>query len=311
MNGNCSHNQEDLILHFYGELEEAQRPEIEARLIVCEACKHHYDALGSIQNEIPREPSVTLDDATLSAIRAATSSRLASEVKSRPRISLMPRLAPRMQWGMVAAIVLVSFFVGRSSFQTEGPAMLAGLGSDTRVSNVDFNSSTGQVQIKFDDVDRSTVEGNYEDRDIQSLLGSTLIQTADPASRLRTVRSVSEWTPVSVEPDESLVSALQQVLNTDTNDGIRLHALKALRALFVSVPVPESLKNDLITVLLHGENSAMRIEAMYLLIESQLIDQDMVPIMEAASQDNNPLIRYKADEMLLGLDEATPLEVIQ
>ena len=76
MKQNCTHNKEDLVLHFYNETDETDSVEVKARLEVCPDCREYYASLGNMELFVPRVPSLEPDDAVMSAIRAATVSRL-------------------------------------------------------------------------------------------------------------------------------------------------------------------------------------------------------------------------------------------
>ena len=304
----CSHSQDDLMLHFYGELPEEAIADLEARLVLCEHCREHFASLKRLEDVIPKTPSVQIEAHVLQSIRNSTSSRLSKLSSPSPSIRLIPRVHRGLQWGVVTAVVLFAFFIGRSSLdQTTGQAQLAANEID-HFSSIDYNANSGIVRIEFDS---KRVEGGIEDENIQLLLGQALTNDADPSARFRAAQTVSEWDPVSKLPDEGLVQALQQVLNTDPNDGMKLYALKAIGALFVTVSLPESLHNDLITVLLQSKNSALRMEAMALLTRSEMLDMDLLPIFEAATADQNPLIRNRAEDVLSGFQGERPLEVIQ
>jgi len=133
----------------------------------------------------------------------------------------------------------------------------------------------------------------------------------NPAGRLSAARVLSESNFESLKPDDALVSALQEVLETDSNQGIRLQAIKALRSLFVVAPVSEGLKKQLFGVLLNDPNSAVRIEAMELLTQNELVSLEWQAILEEAQLDMNPFIRRKAQTALSGIVPAGRLEIIE
>ena len=93
MSKRCSHNQDDLVLHFYGELEESESAVVEARITMCDGCKTAYDSLVRLENTVPRTPAVTLSDEVMESIRQSTGARVrALSETQRSSYSLIPRI---------------------------------------------------------------------------------------------------------------------------------------------------------------------------------------------------------------------------
>lgn len=232
-------------------------------------------------------------------------------VPSSARYSLIPGFSRSSQWAMVFGMILIAFIAGRGTLQPAGYAGNPLEEIPSRVSGIDYNASDGLVQIQFERSTQGIVEGGIRDLRVQSLLGSALRDDENPAGRLSAARVVSESNFLDIRPDPGLISALQVVLETESNQGIRLQAIKALRSLFVAIPVSEDLKRQLFDVLLKDPNSAVRIEAMDLLTRSELVTLEMKSILESARTDLNPLIRRKAEVVLEKMETSGLLEDIQ
>ncbi|MDA1028613.1 MAG: hypothetical protein O3B41_06120 [Bacteroidetes bacterium] len=319
MNYNCSHNQEDLVLRYYDELNESDRLAVDARLLVCESCKSAYESILSLSDVVPRQPTFTPDDASMDAIRNSISQRVLNARKPREAASysLIPGFRRSFQWSLVAAMVLFSFFVGRLTFQSGNEGRLAdnseglALEAPERISGIELDPSDGMVEIIYEKATQVEVSGVIRDSNVQALLRTALMDTENPASRLSAARVLSESNFESFKPDDALVSALQIVLETDPNQGIRLQTIKAMRSLFVVAPISEGLKKQLFGVLLNDPNSAVRIETLELLTQNERVTLEWKSILEAAQLDINPLIRNKAQNALNGLITSGRLEELK
>lgn len=319
MSYNCSHNHEDLVLRFYDELNESDRLAIDARLLICESCKSAYESIVSLSDVLPRQPTFAPDDASMEAIRNSISQRVLSAKIPREAssYSLIPGFRRSFQWSLVAAMVLFSFFVGRLTFQSGTPGQSAevsqglALEAPERISEIELDPSDGAVDIVYEKATQVEVSGIIRDSNVQALLRTALMDTENPASRLSAARVLSESNFESFKPDDALVSALQIVLETDPNQGIRLQTIKALRSLFVVAPISEGLKKQLFVVLLNDPNSAVRIETLELLTQNERVTLEWKSILEAAQLDINPLIRNKAQHALNGLITSGRLEELE
>lgn len=317
MKNSCQHNQDDITLLFYGELNEAQQESVEARLVLCDSCKHTYNSLVALAECVPTKPLLELDDASLDAIRTVTLRKLNQLAAPEPSsYSLIPGWKRSTQWGLVAALVLVSFWVGGLRLQTPSLTSAPALEHFENVSDIEFDEQNGQVQINFEKLSESSIKGDVNDRTVQSLLSTALMNRENPASRLVAARILAMATFTGAQPDPTLVGALETVLVTETNQGIRLQAVKALRSLAAVTPLGiasfgEDLKASLVDILLNDPNSAVRIEVMELLTQSEVTSLDMRALFEQAQSDSNPLIRRKAGLFLEELEPAGRLEEIR
>jgi len=312
MNHTCSHNQDDLILHFYGEMDESDRAEVDVRLLVCEPCKQAYQALLVMEDHIPRTPSAGISEGALNAIRSATSKRIQSARNARrSSYSLIPGFSRPAQWAMVASMVLVAFISGRNAFPTMSTQGNPLESFPSKVSGIEYDPSQGLVEIQYESSTQSVFQGEIRDSRVQYLLGSALMDEENPIGRLSAARVVTESNFLEARPDERLITALQDVLERESNQGIRLQVMKALQSLFIATPVSEELKQQLFGVLLNDPNSAVRIGALDLLTRSELVSLEMKSIFESARNDMNPVIRRKAESVLAQFSTAGRLEEIK
>lgn len=311
----CNHELEDLVLHYYGELEDIARQEISARLMVCTFCADYYASLLAMESVLPRTPSVEPDETVMAAIRAATANRISEHRARRIRGRFdwgglfSPPMLPRLATAL--AVLVVSFFLGR---MTSNPDSFSGLGLEsglpavTKVSDILYDSESGMISVKYRTAIASSVEGYFSDAAVRSLLEHALTDAENPAGRLRAARMLAEVDIARVVPDQALVNALGVVLREESNVGMQIQAVKALRRISSSNPLGEDLTAVLLEMLETAGNSALRMEVLGLLTESELARQELTRILTRATTDENSFIRFRAQSTLDDLGESDRLE---
>ncbi len=309
----CTITREELTLYYYDELGAAARADVERRLAASPACQEELASLSALEAQVPRTPSVQIEDDVLAAIRTSTSRRLQEEAsRPAPRIlSLTWPSLPRLAMGMAAVVAI--FFVGRITAPGESVSTLAsGLPeADTRISDIQLDRETGFVQISWEETRPVSIQADLSDQRVQALLSRALQDESNPGSRLQAVRAVSQVELFTSEPDPALTLAMEEVLRTESNEGIRLQTLKALSALHQGTPVSESLKGILIEMLTSERSPAIRIEVLNLLTRNELTSMELQTALQEARQDANPFIRSQAEAALADMESTTPLESIE
>ena len=310
MTQSCSHSREDLVLYHYNELGASARTDIERRLQSCASCREQIESLRSLEFSVPRAPSVQIDEDTLAAIRSATSERIRDEAR-RPNSGL--RLVSLPSWPRLAigfAAVIAVFMIGRIS-APEGATSFSAQGlptADARISDIQLDQETGFVRISWEESRPVSIQAELSDVRVQALLSQALLDETNPGSRLRAIRAVSQSDQLRIAPDPTLVEAMEGVLQTESNEGIRLQTLKALGSLHSSSPVSPGLKETLITMLSSERNPAVRIEVLNLLTQNELKSMELQDALEQARQDANPFIRSQAEAALAQMEASRPLE---
>ena len=147
MSHSCSHDREDLILFYYDELPASTRQDVEARITVCPSCREQLASLELLEAAVPRTPSIELTDETLSAIRNATSRRIAEAApkESRPTarsgLSLLPRFAIAAHQSFWLFLFLGQF---TASPDQVDQAFAEFTGSkDAQISDINFDPESG------------------------------------------------------------------------------------------------------------------------------------------------------------------------
>ncbi len=129
--------------------------------------------------------------------------------------------------GVLAALV-VGVFLGRGALQAT-PSTLAGLlrPEDLEVVALrvaHFEPATGQVTLVLDAISQIQVEGNLEDRAVQTALATALQGDLEAGTRLQTL-DLLQHQGGSTRIREALIHTLAH----DDNPGVRVEAIEALR----------------------------------------------------------------------------------
>lgn len=309
----CKHDKKDLVFHYYGELNEAETALVDLRLQSCPACEEYYAGLVSMESVFPRTPSVEPDESVMAAIRAATTRRLREREGQRSHgIALRSIIWSVPAWARVSlatAVVVLAFVGGRYSMG-DGAVPLSG-GNDSMIadiSNILFDVETGEVHVEYRSIGTSSVRGSLDDQNIRTLLNHALTNRDNPATRLRAVKMLNMLEPEVVRPDNELASALGVIIRDDPNDGMKLQAISALRKVYGGAELGSELRDLLMQILDTSPNSALRIEALKVLTESELARQDLTRVLARASRDNNSFVRFRARTVMNDLDGTIPLE---
>ncbi len=312
-NKQCKHSREELVLHYYEETDEAKAVQISARLEVCPSCREYFASLAAMESVLPRKPSVEPDSRVMSAIRKAMDSRIAEIALNRKGSTGFSRGAATgplyRRFSLAAAVVFAAFMVGRISAPTGD--VIGNFDPDpmySTVSDVRYDTESGLVNVYFRTEEHSVVTGSVNDANIQEMLGMALKDASNPSARLRATKLLSQIDLDPVSPNPQFVAALEHILAEESNVGIQLHAVKALRRVHGSRELSESLSFLLIELLETSSNSAFRIEILELLTQSEVARQELQRILERAATDENSFIRHRARTQLKELGGAVRLE---
>lgn len=243
------------------------------------------------------------------------------------------RSRPAARWLAQAAAVTVlvgaSFFAGRQLapagaeataastpiFRIAGTQLIPAsqlapaIEGNPRIENVRFVSDApgGQVELAFDLTSRVTVAGRPEEEGVSNLL-TYLVENEQGAGHSRS--AAIEWIrsnpSTGGKGSEDIARALAGVLATETNEGVRLKAIDALREM--PAEATSTSQAALISVLKNDPNPAVRLKAIEALAKiaraGTPLDPGMVDTLrqKAAQNDENLYVRVKAAEALSQID---------
>jgi len=175
------------------------------------------------------------------------------------------------------------------------------------ISNVRFQESPeqkGQVAVSFDVTSNVTVTGSPDEKSFVSLMAYLLQDRRNPApSQSDAIQWVRQTYGTVRSADPVIVGALANVLQNESNEGVRLRVIDTL-AMQAVAGGGEQARNALIEALKNDPNPAIRIKAVEALTnmlsgESAFDSATIETLQEKATQpDENPYVRIKAAEAL-------------
>lgn len=305
-------------------LSQSDRESAHLHIESCTECSGEWDRLReawTLMGALPELP-----------VPSAVRQRFFATLDLPQRARVIPfRARPAVRWIAQAAAVAVliggSFFAGRETAPAEIGApnslpayriaatqmipasqLSPAIEGNPRIENVRFVSepAAGQVQLAFDLTSRVTVAGRPEEEGVANLL-TYLVKNEQGASHSRS--AAIEWirnNPSAGKGSVDIARALADVLGTETNEGVRMKAIDALREM-----PPEATSTSqaaLIEVLKNDPNPAVRLKAIEALAKiaraGSPLDPGMVDTLrqKAAQIDENLYVRVKAAEALSQID---------
>jgi hypothetical protein len=308
-------------------LSQGERESSHVHIEACEACSAEWDRLREAWTLMGALPELPVP----STVRARFFATLDLPAKAR----VIPfRSRPAARWiaqaAAVAVLVGASFFAGRGTVpgagdtpgDLSGPAFrIAGsqlipasqlapaIEGNPRIENVRFVSDApgGEIQLAFDLTSRVTVAGRPEEPSVSNLL-TYLVKNEQGASHSRS--AAIEWIrsnpATGGKGSAEIARALTEVLASETNEGVRLKAIDALREM--PAEAIASSQTSLIQVLKNDPNPAVRLKAIEALAKIAHSGTPLEPGMvdtlrqKAVQEDEFLYVRVKADEALSQMD---------
>ncbi len=284
------------------------------------AAREELQALRALHQRLQHLNLYEPKAGTLQRLRSGLIDKVQTE--TRPQFSLAEWLRRQfVEWravpqaGMAIATLLVGIFAGRQFFSatrviSHDPAMpevlpmlLAQRPIATarsvlaphfaNVHAIRLDPATGQIEIEFSTVNNVFLRGSAEDPMVRQVLAYAMRPEEQTGLRLRAVKAAGEIAPGHMAADNELTEALLQALQHDTNDGVRLKTLEALKKL----PAAEKIKDALIQILLNDTNPAVRVQAVEALSRYQSAEK-VSALEAAASSDSNGYVRLQAGRLL-------------
>jgi hypothetical protein len=317
----------------------AERENAHMHIETCTACNQEWNATRETWRLLDELPEVPVP-ARVRAAFLAEVAKLQPATQRRDNV-VQFRQRPAFRWAAQAAAVTLlvggSFFVGQKSGvnrvavggSTNDPAAASSqifniaesavvpasninpnIQGRPDIANVRFfdgAADANEVGVSFDVTQHVTVKGAPNDRNMVKLL-SYFLQNRDATttSRSNAVQWVRDQYSTSGATDPELVSALANVLKNDTQEGVRIKAVDALKSL--SPGTSPELRNALVEALKNDPNPAVRIKAVEALAnmakENTTLDPSALETLrqKASQNDENPYVRVKAAEALSSLN---------
>ncbi|HNW58423.1 MAG TPA: HEAT repeat domain-containing protein [bacterium] len=318
----CPDMQLAITLYHANELDDAERLAVERHLAACPACRAAAERIGEIAAlaaEQPGAPGAMARSATPAVaaeeVAAATAReeqlmtalqiRTASRVRSGRRQDLPLQLHPL--YLALAAMLLVAFgfLLGRLGGRPQAPdptlqALLTGFqpvvaaGHTVQpellnVQRVRYDPVSGQIDIEYNTLNGVRLQGTGTQPQVQLMLARAMIESDNPALRLHAVKAAGAIAAQQQSLDDELLQAINYLLAREQNQGVRLMAVRVLRAL----PLSEAIKKMLLQIVLHDENPALRMEA-FDGLASHAGGREIEPFLQTIAKDSSSSLRVKA-----------------
>ncbi|KAA3658935.1 MAG: zf-HC2 domain-containing protein [Calditrichaeota bacterium] len=323
----CKFYQKIFPSAIYDELDDVESGELKAHLQICTSCREEYSRLQSFLGEIPARPIIEPEEESLQLLRNLVSSKI-KQKKTQTATGpgafftfLMPR--PVFQFGFAAVLLILGFFIGKSSRVEQGLAngasfqMLIAAQDNFRTENVsvqpfilginkiEFDPGTGKIVVNYNTINDVQMRASVDDQNIHSLLQQAVLENEDYSVRLqalKTARAIAHETPAAF--DETYLQIFRQLLSSESDLGLRLQVLKILQAL----PWNDSLKSILRQVLQQNSEDALRIAAFRTITEREQTPDELNEVLVTAKYDTSEFIKHRAEKLLNELkDKETTL----
>ncbi len=299
-----------------GDLSATQRAELEAHAKACASCREELRSIEVLAKLLSDRRAESVTDAMLQEARLELRARLRIERQAPSRWTpaalfaawrLRPALyVPALGVCMMAVGLGLGYLLFGAESNQEGfrgttAALVPGVGQGgsqiTAVQFIDADASDGEVELAFQAVKPMRLKGRPDDPAIQKLLAYALVTEPNAGIRIRTVNTLTENAHPQTDPE--IRFALIQVLQYDTNPGVRKQAMQALAKL----PMDADIKHALLYVLANDPNEGLRIGAIDALLPERIEqvpdDSDLLQALKNRMQnENNNYIRLRTKAAL-------------
>lgn len=218
-------NEEDLVLHYYGELDAAGRAQTEGHLEACADCRASFVRLQRVMAAVDTMPEPVLPDGFERTVWARLQPELSPGSNWRAWLSFSPA---RLAWAAaIVTLIGAAFFAGRVTRQDAGPQM-AGNELREQVLLADLGEHLDRSQAMLVDLvttdDEGTVDVSTERARASELVAANRLyrQTATATGERQVTELLDQLEQLLVElaasPDtmtaEEIASMRQRI---DTN----------------------------------------------------------------------------------------------
>ncbi len=291
---NCNSVRSEFWLYLYDELSADQEHLLTEHLEGCADCRRELEREQALHRALDirtQEPPPALlaqcRRGLRSALRESGSARwgwlgrLAEAITSRESWLLRPAGA--------VALVAIGFFSARLTPTPFGDGAFSP--TDLVSSRVRFvePSASGRVRIVVEETRRRLVSGTMAEEPVRSLLLAASRDPEDAGLRLDSMGLLQQESASAV-----VRRALLEALQRDSNAGVRLKALEALRPF---VRYDAEVRRGLGQVLLRDDNPGLRAQAIDMLVEHN--SKDVVGVLQdLMRREGNDYIRQRGQRAL-------------
>ena len=308
----CEWVRENIVLHFYGELADDARHELEQHIARCPDCALELKAEQSFHALLSQDRA---EDPTPNLL-AASRMRLQEALETAQQGAWWHKLAfdpanwlrqIRFSPALASAILILGFAGGVGTTykiygtrNSQGPIPGPGPQPQQEASVASIDSitpvpGTDQVAIKYNTMTTQQYQGSLNDQQVQQLLLYAARNYNNSGVRVDSVDLLAQNSG-----NQKVRDALIYALQNDTNPGVRL---KSLDALGNYVKADTNVRDAILRALLNDTNSGVRIEALHLIEPVKADGSVRGVLMALASKDQSTYIKSQARTMLAQLPE--------
>ena len=309
---NCDWTKENVVLFIYGELADDAKFEFEQHVRHCLGCRRELDAAIEFKDAMAAAPVKEISPSFLAANRMQLQEALEHAEQSRNIFSSFIfdatgwfhqiKLAP----ALTAALLMIGFAggvgttykmmesrrplitpTGQAEIQQPVEATIAGIESITPAAN------SNQVQIKYNTLQPQTLSGTTDDPRVRQLLLLAAHNNRNSSLVLDSLDVLTRGTE-----DNAVREALMERLRYDTNPGVRLKSLDALKG-YVKGDV--QVRDAVVEALLHDNNAGVRQEAISLLDAVKADTSVRSALTVLAAREPNKFIREESKRYLASM----------
>ena len=301
----CSVASQKILLLLYGELDPAERLEIERHIEACQACGVVLAEERRLQAILNQRPSLDPPAELLRRCREDLSDALAPARSAAGAVEMFPlrrflawphRLLAqaRVSPAFAAALLMVGFLAG---FFAVGRPAPAGSGRpagsiDSDVTGVALNlraidkqPDSDRVRLQYDTMERASLEGSIDDPQVRSILLSTLNDSINAGLRLDAIELLRHRAD-----DLEVRTALLRAIGDDSNPSARLRAIEALDDQTAS---DSQVRQAVTRALLEDTNPGVRVRAFDTLARAAS-PETMTVFERLARDDANEYVRMRS-----------------
>lgn len=318
----CEVAQRLIVQYVYGDLPDEGCHQLEQHVAGCETCRNELQVYEALRNAMSLAPVIEPSASFLAESRI----RLDDALDQLPPPSLKMRLETgffgffaqlRAAPGMAASLAIIGLGLGATAGHYwnhagvlqaaavpsvyQSTSTTTAMPSITNVSDIVQHPETNMVEVHFNQMVPSTVEGSIDDPEVQKLLLMAAQNTGNPDLQSNSVGLLAEQCKAGRYCDGGPVrTALMVALRYDRDPSVRLKALEGLQPY---VAQDSRVRDAILESLMHDPSQPIRSRALQML-EPVNADSSVRMVLETVStHDENPAMREASLKVLQSIPE--------
>jgi len=295
----CDKYREPIVLMIHGELEGAERLDLEAHLRDCPTCSAALEEERRLIRLLARAPDEGPSPELLRRCRDGLRRALGEETVAERGSGTAPasrswrlRLSPA--WAL--ALLAAGFAVGRAFPGSGLPSLVprpdTAPEAGTTIANVDFHETdplSDRISLTYDTLRRTSLSGTAGDPRIRRVLVDTVRDSRNAGLRLLALDVLRGHVD-----DREVRAALVRAVRDDDNAGARLKALEALRGRAAD---DAEVRGAIVEALVKDTNPGVRVRAIDAL-QGTRGPETLAVLKRLADRDPSEYVRLRSAALL-------------